>query len=103
MPRSSEELYGKEYREALDNLAAGLRDRFSAGDDGVLADVEAALAGDLDKARSVGRFYGLDTDRLALHLRMMWDMGYHPKTMKQAAEVMPNLCDTLPEVAKLVR
>ena len=87
----AEELYGKEYREALDNLATGLRDRFSAGDDGVLADVEAALGGDLDKARRAGRFYGFDTDRLELHLRMMWDMGHRPKTMTQAAEVMSTL------------
>ena len=93
----------KQYFAALDNLAVGLNDRFSTGDDVVLEGVEAALLGDHTAAGRAAKFYGLDEDRLILHINMMRDMGHHPKTMVEAANLMINLADLLPEVALLIK
>ena len=50
-PTTPQQLHRQQYFAALDNLAAGLKDRFCTGDDKVLQSVEDALAGDLGEAR----------------------------------------------------
>ncbi|KAF0288661.1 hypothetical protein FJT64_012965 [Amphibalanus amphitrite] len=93
----------RQFFAALDKLAAaGLKDRFCTGGK-VLQSVEDTLAGDLGEARRAAAFYGLDEERLLLHVRKLGDMGQHPTTMTEAASLMTTLGDLLPEVAKLVR
>ncbi|KAF0288603.1 Zinc finger MYM-type protein 1 [Amphibalanus amphitrite] len=110
-PENPRDAYRKVFYEAIDMLSQQLRGR-SGGDDHVLASAEAALTtGDESAVGECAELYGLDQDRLQLHVSMMTDVaranGKTLKTLSDAVALMRNksLCiaPLVPEAGKLLR